>query len=104
MNESEVQVAARERARDCAFTNDNPNCETYSVWLMNGFRLGFAEGAIWQAQQPPTDAEIEAAAAAMYETRDDVYDDTEWEDCDSADRERWYCYARAALEAVRRTR
>ena len=64
--------------------------------------IGYVDGPL--RSDVTTDAEVEAAAAAMYETRDDIYDDTEWEDCDSADRERWYCYARAALEAARRTR
>ena len=49
----------------------------------------------------PTDAEIEAAARAVYETRDDPYDDTEWGELTSVDRERWECYARVALPAAR---
>ena len=49
----------------------------------------------------PSDVEIDAAARAMFETRDDPYDDTEWGELTSADRERWECYARAALVAAR---
>ena len=50
----------------------------------------------------PSDAEIRAAARAVFETRDDPYDDTEWDELTSADRERWKCYARAALVAARK--
>lgn len=50
----------------------------------------------------PTDAEIEAAASAMFETRDDPYNDTEWGELTSADREWWECYASAALVAARK--
>lgn len=52
-------------------------------------------------QADPTDAEVRAAARAVFETRDDPYDDTEWGELTSADRERWECYARAALVAAR---
>lgn len=43
---------------------------------------------------------IENAASAIYEVRDDPYDLEEWGDLDSAERERYECDARAALEAV----
>lgn len=43
---------------------------------------------------------IEAAARAIYDVRDDPYDDDEWEEMDSADREECICLARAALTAA----
>ena len=46
------------------------------------------------------EAAVSAVAIAVFETRDDPYDTNEWEDLDSTERERWECYARAALEAA----
>lgn len=45
---------------------------------------------------------IEAAAKAMFDTRDDPYDMDEWDDIDSTEREPYLCQARAALEAAAR--
>lgn len=42
---------------------------------------------------------VEAAARAMFDTRDDPYDMDEWEDIDSTEREPYLCQARVALEA-----
>lgn len=43
---------------------------------------------------------IEAAARAIYDVRDDPYDDDEWEEMDGTDREECICLARAALTAA----
>jgi hypothetical protein len=64
----------------------------------------FAAGAEWQAEREPTEAEIEEAAHAAFDTRDDAYDLEDWEDADSDDRERYECYVRPAFEAVAKFR
>lgn len=85
-------------------------------WVIKGVSSEFyaCKPAIFEAtyqpaaehqEQPnaePTDVEVEAAARAVFETRDDPYDTDEWSDLDSTDRERWECYARAALVAARK--
>lgn len=47
-----------------------------------------------------TDAAVEAGARGAFEVRDDPYDDDEWEDLDSTDRELYECQSRAALSAA----
>ncbi|GAA6124198.1 hypothetical protein BPY_23060 [Bifidobacterium psychraerophilum] len=47
-----------------------------------------------------TDAELDVAAHAAFDSRDDAYDLEEWEDADSDDRERYQCYVRPAFSAV----
>lgn len=64
--------------------------------------LAWAKNQFHPTRTNPTDAEVQAAAEAVFETRDDPYDDTEWGELTSADRERWECYARAALVAARK--
>lgn len=54
--------------------------------------------------QEPTDTEIEAAALAIFEIRDDAYDLDEWEDLTAVDRERYVCDARAALRSAHAAR
>ena len=71
------------------------------AWLLGEVERLSAE-RMQPEQADPTDAEIWAAARAVFETRDDPYDDTEWDELTSADRERWECYARAALVAARK--
>lgn len=51
------------------------------------------------APQIPEEA-VEAGARAAFEIRDDPYDDDEWEDLDSTDRELYECQSRAALAAA----
>jgi len=48
----------------------------------------------------PTEEQIERAAKGIFDIRDDQYDDREWEELDSADRELYICQARAALTAA----
>ena len=38
-------------------------------------------------------------ARVLYDVRDDEFDTDEWEDLDSQQRERWYCYADALIAA-----
>lgn len=45
-------------------------------------------------------ARLEAAAKAMFDTRDDPYDMDEWEEIDSTEREPYTCQAAAALSAA----
>lgn len=47
-----------------------------------------------------TDEELDVAARAAFDSRDDAYDLEEWEDADSDDRERYQCYVRPAFSAV----
>jgi hypothetical protein len=51
-----------------------------------------------------TGAELDVAAHAAFDTRDDAYDLEDWEDADSDDRERYECYVRPAFEAVAKFR
>lgn len=53
-----------------------------------------------EPQGEPSDAQVEAAARAIYEARDDEFDMRDWDDLDSQQRERYVCDARAALRAA----
>lgn len=68
-----------------------------------GLRIGFKEGAEWQSEREPTDAEVEAAARAMFDV---VSGGLDWdgEHNDEATRERFRNMARAALAAARAAR
>lgn len=46
------------------------------------------------------EAAVEAGARAAFDVRDDPYDDDEWEDLDSTDRELYECQSRAVLTAA----
>lgn len=94
-----------------AATGDGPHASQDAELISNApadlaWLLGEVERLSAERMQPeqadPTDAEIWAAARAVFETRDDPCDDTEWDELTSADRERWECYARAALLAARK--
>lgn len=66
----------------------------------------FAEGAEWQASRPITDAQVEAAAKAIWDAEPYVPEyegDTgvAWEDAGDSQRDIWRTGARAALEAAR---
>lgn len=49
---------------------------------------------------PPPDEMTKRVAKALFEIRDDPYNDDEWEDLTSVDRELYECQARAALRAT----
>ncbi|MDN6271913.1 MAG: hypothetical protein L0J23_04440 [Bifidobacterium crudilactis] len=51
-----------------------------------------------------TNEELDVAARAAFDSRDDAYDLDEWEDADSDDRERYQCYVRPAFSAVAKHR
>ena len=54
-----------------------------------------------QLALPVQDADLrEKIAQAIYDVRDDPYDDTEWSDLSSADKERYHCDADAALAVL----
>ncbi len=67
-------------------------------------RSGFAEGARWQAEQPVTDAQIEAAAITAVNTLHGVYPDSMpcWEDSSDDTQSRAKQYAAYMLEAARK--
>ena len=47
-----------------------------------------------------TAEDVDRAAKEAFEIRDDPYDDDEWDDLDSSDKELYECQARAVLGAV----
>ena len=51
------------------------------------------------APQIPEEA-VEAGARGAFDVRDDPYDDDEWEDLDSTDRELYECQSRAVQSAA----
>lgn len=93
--EAEREVARRNWS---AFKNEGEYLS--SAWCQ-GFEKGFTEGAAWATRQPPTDAEVEAAAQAMFATeltpRGVAYE-SDWNDPDL--RRYWRDAARVALFAA----
>lgn len=57
-------------------------------------------GQLKAVEGGPSDAQVEAAARAIFEVRDDEFDVRTWDDLDSYQRERYECDARAALRAA----
>ena len=51
-------------------------------------------------QNMSDDEMIARAAKEAFEIRDDPYDDDEWDDLDSSDKELYECQARAVLGAI----
>lgn len=66
------------------------------------WRSGFVAGAEWQASRPVTEAEVEAAAYAIWCVRFVIDDRELWESLSHAERGRYQREARAALEAARK--
>ncbi|MFJ4168512.1 hypothetical protein ACIPY3_03270 [Paenarthrobacter sp. NPDC089714] len=58
------------------------------------------EGGGTLQEDPKPRTRLEAAAKAIFDVRDDPYDNTEWHELHSADREPFECQARAALAAA----
>lgn len=91
----------KDRAEDEAARRDRED----SDWYARQADLLFVDGAIWAARQPPTDAEVEAAAQAMFTAElapGGVAYESDWNDPDL--RRYWQDAARAALRAAQKVR
>lgn len=100
--------ALNDAAREYVYKR-HPQHHDQGVGIVQGshYRAGFIAGAQWQAEQGPTDEQVEAAARGLYEERVSLIEsDTEradwptWEGHKRTDADEWRSAARTALRAA----
>lgn len=90
---------------DADYVNRCTPCETYLRAVADTIITALAADIAPTITSPAAEmdeGQVDVVAAAIYEVRDNPYDETPWEEADYETRERYECNARAAITALTR--